>query len=128
MGIKTNRTSWSLRGNIVLIYTINVFMMRVCVSGANSGRAHPLKLEKNMIFWLKIVIFFTRYTPKFFAPPSARRNCFKCAPPNLKSWIRPCYWYESQQTWLYNTPTFTKIMRRDRFQIILRKNMRQHEI
>jgi hypothetical protein len=20
------------------------------------------------------------------------------------------YWYESQQTWLYNTPTFTKIM------------------
>ena len=29
------------------------------------------------------------------------------------------YWYESQQTWLYNTPTFTKIMRRDRFQIIL---------
>ena len=81
MGIKTNRTSWSLRGNIVLIYTINVFMMRVCVSGANSGRAHPLKLEKNMIFWLKIVIFFTRYTPKFFAPPSARRNFFKCAPP-----------------------------------------------
>jgi hypothetical protein len=29
------------------------------------------------------------------------------------------YWYESQQTWLYNTPTFTKIIRRDRFQIIL---------
>ena len=29
------------------------------------------------------------------------------------------YWYESQQTWLYNTPTFTKIMRRDRFQVIL---------
>jgi hypothetical protein len=29
------------------------------------------------------------------------------------------YWYESQQTWLYNTPTFTKIMRRDRFQIIV---------
>ena len=25
-----------------------------------------------------------------FAPPSARRNFFKCATPNLKSWIRPC--------------------------------------
>jgi hypothetical protein len=24
-----------------------------------------------------------------FAPPSARRNVFKCAPPNFKSWIRP---------------------------------------
>jgi hypothetical protein len=22
---------------------------------------------------------------------SARRDSFKCAPPNLKSWIRPCY-------------------------------------
>ena len=30
-----------------------------------------------------------------FASPSARRNFFKCAPPNLKSWIRPwlkCYY------------------------------------
>ena len=25
-----------------------------------------------------------------FAPPSARCNFFKCTPPNLKSWIRPC--------------------------------------
>ena len=25
-----------------------------------------------------------------FAPSSGRRNFFKCAPPNLKSWIRPC--------------------------------------
>jgi hypothetical protein len=30
-----------------------------------------------------------RNTPKIFAPPSARRNFFKCSPPNLKSWIRP---------------------------------------
>ena len=34
--------------------------------------------------------FFTRNTPKMFAAPSARRNFLKCAPPNLKSWIRPC--------------------------------------
>jgi hypothetical protein len=31
--------------------------------------APPLKLEKNMIFWRKIVIFHTKY-PKFFASPS----------------------------------------------------------
>jgi hypothetical protein len=33
--------------------------------GADSGGAHParapLKLEKNMIFWRKIVIFHTKY-------------------------------------------------------------------
>jgi type II secretory pathway component PulF len=27
------------------------------------------------------------------------------------------YWYESQQTWLDNTPTFTKIIRRDNFAV-----------
>jgi hypothetical protein len=50
----------------------------------------PLKLEKIWFFGVK-PWFFTRNTPKFFAPPSARRNFFKCAPPspNLKSWIRP---------------------------------------
>jgi hypothetical protein len=30
----------------------------------------PLKLDKNMIFWRKVVIFHTKY-PKNFAPPSA---------------------------------------------------------
>ena len=82
--------------------------------------ARSPKIGKNMIFWRKIVIFhtkypknfrasfrkwkkiwffcvkswfFTRNTPKFFAPPSARRNFFKCAPPpNFKSWIRPWSW------------------------------------
>jgi hypothetical protein len=82
-------------------------------------RAPPLKLEKIWFFCRKFVIFhtkkipqkfsrlppqsekirffgvkswfFTRNTPKMFAPPSARRNFFKCAPPNLKSWIRPWY-------------------------------------
>ena len=54
--------------------------------------APPSAIGKNMIFWRKIVIFHTKY-PKNFAPPSARCNFFKCAPPplpNLKSWIRPC--------------------------------------
>jgi hypothetical protein len=72
------------------------------------GTPPPPKTGKNMIFWRKIVIFhtkypnnfrsslrnwkkiwifgvkswfFTRNTPKLFAPPSARRNFFKCAPP-----------------------------------------------
>ena len=75
--------------------------------GAHPTPPPPLKLEKNMIFWRKIVIFhtkylknyraslgnwktwffgvnrdfFTRNTPTIFAPPSARRNFFKCAPP-----------------------------------------------
>ena len=40
----------------------------------------PLKLEKIWFFGVKSW-FFTRNTPKIFAPPSARRNIFKCAPP-----------------------------------------------
>ena len=88
--------------------------------GRRTRRAPPLKLEKNMIFLRKIVIFhtkylnnfraslgnwktwffgvkswfFTRNTPNIFAPPSARRNFFKCAPltwnpgsaPALQTW------------------------------------------
>ena len=37
-------------------------------------------LEKIWFFGVKSW-FFTRNTPKLFAPPSARRNFFKCAPP-----------------------------------------------
>ena len=34
------------------------------------------------------ILLLSRNTPNIFAPPSARRNFFKCAPPpNLKSWI-----------------------------------------
>ena len=46
----------------------------------------PSAIEKNMIFWHKMVIFHTKYPQN---TPSARRYFFKCAPPNLKSWIRP---------------------------------------
>ena len=57
--------------------------------GGRTRRASPLKLEKIWFFCVKLW-FFTRNTPKFFAPPSARRDIFMCAPPpNLKSWIRP---------------------------------------
>jgi hypothetical protein len=39
----------------------------------------PLKLEKIWFFGVKSW-FITRNTPKLFAPPSARRNFFKCVP------------------------------------------------
>jgi hypothetical protein len=57
--------------------------------GSSGGRTRrpPLKLEKILFFGVKSW-FFTRNTPTIFAPPSARRNFFQCAPPNLKSWIR----------------------------------------
>jgi hypothetical protein len=48
----------------------------------------PSQLEKIWFFGVKSW-FFTRNIPKMFAPPSARRIFFKCATPNLKSWIRP---------------------------------------
>ena len=69
-------------------------------AGADSGgggrtrRVPPLKLVKIWFFFGVNSWFFTRNTPKIFAPPSARRNFFKCAPPNLKAWIRP--WNESR--------------------------------
>jgi hypothetical protein len=44
--------------------------------------APPLKLEKRIFFWHKIVVFHTKYPKKFRA--SLR------SPPNLKSWIHPC--------------------------------------
>ena len=67
------------------------FQGRTQGRGGAPGARSP-KIGNNMIFWRKIVIFHTKY-PKIFAPPSARRNFFKCAPHNLKSWIRPCLWY-----------------------------------
>ena len=45
--------------------------MRVSYTGAEPGGApgapSPLKLEKNMIFWRKIVIFHTKYPKNFRA-------------------------------------------------------------
>ena len=51
--------------------------------GGGAGRtrrAPALKLEKIWFFGVKSW-FFTRNTSTIFAPPSARRNFFKCAPP-----------------------------------------------
>ena len=41
------------------------------IRGGSRGRAHPVrappKIEKNMIFWRKIVIFHTKYPKQFRA-------------------------------------------------------------
>ena len=55
-------------------------MSFILLSGADPRGGAPPKIGKNIIFWRIIVIFHTKY-PKIFAPPSARRNFFKCAPP-----------------------------------------------
>ena len=60
------------------------------IKGGRTRRATPLKWEKIRFFGVKSW-FFTRNTQKNFAPPSAWRNFFKCAPSNLKPWIRPCH-------------------------------------
>ena len=48
--------------------------------GGGGASVRPPKIGKNMIFWRKIVIFHTKH-PNNLAPPSARRNFFKYAPP-----------------------------------------------
>ena len=58
----------------------------------------PLKLEKIWFFGVKSW-FFTRNTPKIFAPP-------KCAPPNLKSWIRPWVLHCGKICWHWEVRSF----------------------
>ena len=85
--------------------------------GRIQGDARRPKIGKNMIFWHTIVIFHTKYLnnfraflrnwkkydflaynrdfsheiPQQFSPlPPLGAIFFKCAHPNLKSWIRPC--------------------------------------
>jgi hypothetical protein len=76
------KISTSFRRSMLISFWIDV---------PGGAPAPPLKLEKIWFYGVKSW-FFTRNTPKLFAPPSARRNFFKSAPPNLKSWIRPWYW------------------------------------
>ena len=59
-------------------------------SYASHDRLEVLGIRGGKIWFFGVKSwFFTRNTPTIFAPPSARRNFFKCVPPNLKSWIRP---------------------------------------
>jgi hypothetical protein len=64
-------------------------VIRVYTGADSRGGAPPLKLEKNMIFWRKIVIFHTQY-PKIFHASLRSAQFFYIHPsPNLKSWNRP---------------------------------------
>jgi hypothetical protein len=58
--------------------------------GGRTRRAPPLKLEKIIFFCVKSW-FFTRNTSKIFAPPSARRNFFMCAPLTWNPGSAPAY-------------------------------------
>ena len=89
---------------------IHMYMYVIYRGGPRGGTpgTRPPKIGKNIICLRKIVIFhtnypkslcasfrnwkkydffvvkswfFTRNSPKMFAPPSARRNLFKCTPP-----------------------------------------------
>jgi hypothetical protein len=67
-------------------------------SGADPGGrgAHPARpppiIGKNMIFWLKNRDFSHEIPPQFSRLPSLGAIFLSAPPPpNLKSWIRPCY-------------------------------------
>jgi hypothetical protein len=75
------------------------------MQGRIRGATPPLKLEKNMIFWHKIVIFHTKY-PKYFHTSIRSAQFFLSAPPppNLKSRIHP--WNEFEKSLAHhNTPS-----------------------
>jgi hypothetical protein len=76
----------------------------LCNPGADTGGgARPLKLEKIWFFGVKSW-FFTRNTPKFSRLPPLGAIFFKSAPPNLKSWIRPCnQWLSPLMLWVRNS-------------------------
>ena len=81
----------------VVLLCMHVFYVYLWCTGADpregrTRRAPPQNWEKIWFFGVKSW-FFTRNTPTIFAPPSARRNFFKCAHPNLKSLIRPWFMY-----------------------------------
>ena len=86
-GKKSQIAKWQINGRLICRH-------HWFVNTLGEGR-HPVcppsKIGKKYDFFGVKSWFFTRNTPNIFAPPSARRNFFKCTPPNLKSWIRPWY-------------------------------------
>ena len=86
-----------------------LFQRQRRIQGAHPPPPPPLELEKIRFFGVKSW-FFTRNTPKVFAPPFAQRNFLSAPPPpppppNLKCWIRPLKgssWSWSYGSWIYN--------------------------
>ena len=85
------------------LYTPGCYLFPVYIPGADS------ELEKILFFGVKSW-FFTRNTPKMFAPPSARRIFFKCAPltwnpgsaPASRVVICSLYVYYTQDSFYYS--------------------------
>ena len=48
-------------------FTFRVQLFSGAIQGVRTRRVPPLKLEKNMIFWGKIVIFHTKHPKNFRA-------------------------------------------------------------
>ena len=61
--------------------------------------APPSAIGNNMIFWRKIVIFHTKYPKNFRASLRSAQFFLSAPPPNLKSWIRP--WICGSAYWQY---------------------------
>ena len=74
---------WKLQDQII-------YQGRIQWGGGRTRPAPPLKLDKIWFFGVKSW-FFTRNIPNIFAPPSARRNVFKCARPQLGILDPPLY-------------------------------------
>jgi hypothetical protein len=89
--------TWKISQNFTKILVENC-RIRLYIRGGSSGGgrggrtrpAPPLKLDKIWFFGVKSW-FFTRNIPNIFAPPSARRNVFKCARPQLGILDPPLY-------------------------------------
>ena len=60
----------SLRSEFRVVMSITISAYNLCRGGSREGRtqrAPPLKLEKILFFWRKIVIFHTKYPNNFRA-------------------------------------------------------------
>ena len=99
-------TFWNIRRTVLQFYKFDekraitprwvIRFTQLCFQGQIQEGAHPartnppppLKLEKNIIFWLKIMIFHTKYPNKILRLPPLGAIFLSAPPPNLKSWIR----------------------------------------
>ena len=80
---------------ILVLILVSIFQYQGRIPGeGRTRRASPLKLEKNIIFWRKIVIFLHEITQKCSRLPRLGAIFLSAPPLNLESWIRPWKWYD----------------------------------